>query len=180
MSLLNVLLEGKKENLIDKYKNSINVEDFESLLGDLIDQDPSATKKYSEWMVKELINRFNSSSGIESFPDFINFMGEQIQKFHELSNSITDNDIEYFLKQIDSAKSRGIDYFESPSKQDRLKRSPKDIYSYPSIWVVQLMNNSINERKRIQQEEAEAKKDVEKIYEDNRFLIVQPFSHKAS
>jgi uncharacterized protein YutD len=48
MSLLNVLLEGKKENLIDKYKDSINVEDFETLLSDLIDKDPSATKKYSE------------------------------------------------------------------------------------------------------------------------------------
>ena len=180
MSLLNVLLEGKKENLIDKYKDSINVEDFETLLSDLIDKDPSATKKYSEWMVKELIRLYNSATRFDSLPDIINFMGEQIQRFHELSNSITDNDVEYFLKQIDSYNSRGIKYFEGPYKQDQIKRSPKDIYAYPSIWVVQLMNNSIEERKKLQQEEEEAKKDVEKIYEDNRFLIVQPFTHKAS
>lgn len=181
MSLLNVLLEGKKENLIDKYKDSINLKDFESLLGDFIDKDPSSTKKYSEWMVKELIRLWKSPGYTGSnLVDLMNLMGDEIRTFHELSNSITDNDIEYFFKEVDSAKSRGIKYFDSPSKQDRLKRSPKDIYSYPTLWTVQLMNMSINERKRLQQEEEEAKKDVEKIYEDSRFLIVQPFSHKAS
>jgi hypothetical protein len=150
-------------------------------LSDFIEKDPSSTKKYSEWMVKELIRLWNSPGYTNnSLVDLMNFMGDEIKTFHELSNSITDKDVEYFLKQIDGSKSRGINYFESPSKQDRVKRSPKDIYAYPTIWVVQLMNNSINERKRLQQEEEEAKKDVEKIYEDSRFLIVQPFSHKAS
>lgn len=181
MSLVNILLEGKKENLIDKYKNDITIDGFESLLGDFIEKDPSPTKKYSEWMVKELIRLWKSPSyNANSLVDLMKFMSDEIKTFHELSNSITDNDIEYFLKQIDGANSRGIKYFESPSKQDRVKRSPKDIYSYPSIWTIQMMNKSINDRKKIQQEEEEAKKDVEKIYEDNRFLIIQPFSHKAS
>lgn len=181
MSLLNVILEGKKENLIDKYKNSINLEDSNQLIEKLIDLDPSATKKYSEWAIKELIRLWNSpGNNFNSIVDLINFMGDEIKTYHELSNSITDKDVEYFLKQIDSANSWGIKYFESQSNQDRLRRSPKDIYSYPSIWVVQLMNNSINERKKIQKEEEEVKKDVEKIYEDSRFLVVRPFSHKAS
>ena len=181
MSLLNVILEGKKENLIDKYKDSIKIDGFENLLGEFIDKDPSATKKYSEWMVKELIRIWKSPGYSQnSLVDLMNFMGDEIKRFHELSNSITDKDVEYFLKQIDNAKSRGTNYFDSPSKQDLVKRSPKDIYSYPTLWVVQIMNNSVKERKRLQQEEEEAKKDVEKIYEDGRFLIVQPFSHKAS
>jgi hypothetical protein len=181
MSLITVLLEDKRQTLIDKYKNSINLKDFESLLGDFIDKDPSATKKYSEWMIKELIRMWNNPGNrFSSLVDLMNFMNEQIQTFHELSNSITNNDVEYFLKQIDSYQSRGINYFFDESKKNRIQRSPKDIYSYPSIWVVQLMNNSIEERKKVQREEQDAKKEAEKIYEDNRFLIVQPLSHKAS
>jgi len=40
----NILLEGKKENLIDKYKDSPTFADATELLEKLIDGDPSATK----------------------------------------------------------------------------------------------------------------------------------------
>lgn len=179
MSLLNVLLEDKRQTLIDKYKNSISIQDFETLLSNLIDMDPSVTKKYSEWMVKELIRIWNNPNrNFNSLPELISFIGNQIQKFHELSNSITEQDVEFFLKQSESVVYRST--LPGDTEKNRIKRSPKDIYSYPSIWVVQLMNNSIEERKKIQREEQDVKREVEKIYEDNRFLIVQPLSHKAS
>jgi hypothetical protein len=180
MSLLNILLEGKKETLIDRYKDSINFEDFESLLGDFIDQDPSATKKYSEWMIKELVRLWNSDYDGRSLVDLMNFMGDEIKKFHEYSNSISENDVEFFFKKINEAEARGIKYFDSESKANQLKRSPKHINSYPTIWTVQVMNNSVDIRKRIKKEEEEAKKNVNKIYEDDRFLIVEPFNYKAS
>ena len=133
MSLLNILLEGKKETLIDRYKDSINFEDFESLLGDFIDQDPSATKKYSEWMIKELVRIWNSDYDGRSLVDLMNFIGDEIKKFHEYSNSISENDVEFFFKKINEAEARGIKYFDSESKANQLKRSPKDINSYPTI-----------------------------------------------
>jgi len=48
MKFINLLLEGKKENLIDKYKDEDTFEDATHLLEKLIDGDPSSTKKYSE------------------------------------------------------------------------------------------------------------------------------------
>lgn len=181
MNHFNMLVEGKKENLIDKYKNELNISDFEELLSDIIELDPSATKKYSEWMIKEFIRVYKSPEyNTSSMADLIIFIGDQIKTFDELSKSITDKDIEIFLALIDSYKSNGFRYFNNPSEENRIKRSPKDIYSYPTVWTIQLMNRSILKRKDDQKQEEEHKKNVNKIYEDDRFLVVQPFTHKAS
>jgi len=181
MSLLTVLLEGKKENLIDKYKDGIKIDGFENLLGEFIDRDPSDTKKYAEWMVKQLIQTWHwPGYNAQSLVDLIDFIVELITKFHDISSSISDKDIEFFLKSVEESKNRGYHYFRDEYKLDRLKRSPKDINAYPDIWVLQLMNNSVDSRKKVEQEENEAKKDVEKIYEDSRFLILRPFTHQAS
>ena len=56
MKFANILLEGKKDNLIDKYKDTETFSDVPDLLEKLIDGDPSATKKYAEWMIKQMIN----------------------------------------------------------------------------------------------------------------------------
>lgn len=181
MSLLNIIFEGKKENLLDKYKDSINSEDSKELIEKLIDSDPSVTKKYSEWMINELIRLWNSpSSRFDSLVDLMIFISEEIERFHKLHASITQDDIDVFLKMIDDYATRGIKYFNSESEKNKVIRSPKDIYSYPSIWSIQLLNNAIQRRKRYKEEEEEAKKNAKKIYEDNTFLIVEPFSHKSS
>jgi hypothetical protein len=59
MKFLDLLLEGKKENLIDRYKDNAVFVDAPELLEKIIDGDPSATKKYSEWTIKQVIDFMN-------------------------------------------------------------------------------------------------------------------------
>jgi len=166
MKFINLLLEGKKENLIDKYKDEDTFEDATHLLEKLIDGDPSSTKKYSEWMIKQMIGLGDRLT--HSIADNVNLFIEIIENFHKTSSSITPEDIDYAAT------------LSSLVKPDRIKSGPKDIYKYDTIWALQAVLNGVRKRKIEVEKETEAKKDVEKIYEDERFLILRPFSHNAS
>ena len=166
MKFANILLEGKKDNLIDKYKDTETFSDVPDLLEKLIDGDPSATKKYAEWMIKQMINLGDRLT--HSIADNVNLFIELIENFHKTSSSITPEDIDY---------AASLSTLVNPEK---IKSGPKDIYKYDSIWGLQAVLSAISKRKIQKEKEAEAKKDVEKIYEDNRFLILRPFSHNAS
>lgn len=166
MKFLDLLLEGKKENLIDKYKDSETFADAPELLEKLIDGDPSATKKYSEWMIKQMIGL--GSPLTYSVADNVNLFIDLIEKFHKGATSITPDDVDYA-----ASMSTLVD-------ADKIKRGPKDINKYDSIWGLQAVMTAVNKRKIQKEKEAEAKKDAIKIYEDDRFLIVEPETHGAS
>ena len=161
----NILLEGKKENLIDKYKDSPTFSDAPELLEKLIDGDPSATKKYSEWMIKQMISLGDPITF--SVADNVNLFIDLIESFHKSATAIKPED---------------IDYAESTSSfvdASKIKSSPKDINKY-SIWGLQAVMNAVRQRQIMVQKEKEVKGESDRIYEDNRFLIVQPYSHGAS
>ena len=166
MKFLNLLLEGKKEKLIDKYKDSPTFVDAPELLGKLIDGDPSATKKYSEWMIKQMIGLGDPST--YSIADNVNHFIDLIKKFHKSITSITPEDID---------RAEGI---SSLVNADKVKSGPKDINKYDSIWGLQAVLSVVDRRQVEKEKESQVKGEAEKIYEDDRFLIVQPYSHGAS
>ena len=166
MKFLDLLLEGKKENLIDKYKDSETFAEAPELLEKLIDGDPSATKKYSEWMIKQMIGL--GSPLTYSVADNVNLFIDLIEKFHKGATSITPDDVDYA-----ASMSTLVD-------ADKIKRGPKDINKYDSIWGLQAVMTAVDKRKIQKEKETEAKKDAIKIYEDDRFLIVEPETHRAS
>ena len=57
MKFITLLIEGKKERIIDKFRSQLEPLGDESIqyAEKIIDQDPSATKKYSEWAIKKFI-----------------------------------------------------------------------------------------------------------------------------
>ena len=167
MSLQNFLLEGKKENLIDKYKDNAIFVDSPNLLEKIIDEDPSATKKYSEWTIKQVIDFMDINNGV-SLPDVISQITDLVKEFHNLTLTITDEDIDYAKK------------LHSGINDTYIKGAPKDIHRYKVYWELQTVLSAIKKRIEEKEEEEKAKKDIEKIYEDNRFLIVRPFTHQAS
>jgi hypothetical protein len=178
MNLSVILLEGKKEILIDKYKNIFKVNGFEQLLSDFIDTDPSTTKKYAEWMINQFKYLMDKQS-FSSMVDAMNLITDQIIIFNNISNSITKDDLTAYKETIEDYKRSGIKYFDDGQLQ-RLEISPKDIYSYPTIWTLQIMNKIVDDRKEIERLEISAKKESEKLYEDNRYLIIVPYSYGAS
>lgn len=178
MDLSVILLEGKKETLIDKYKNLYRVDNFEQLLSDFIDSDPSVTKKYSEWMINQFKYLMDNQS-FSSMVDAMDLISDQVKIFDKLNISISENDLKSFKEVIENYRKSGIKYFDEGQLQ-RLTISPKDINSYPNIWTLQIMSKTINERKEREKESLEAKKESEKLFENNRYLIIAPYSHKAS
>lgn len=166
MKFLNILLEGKKETLIDKYKDTETFVDAVELLEKLIDGDPSPTKKYSEWMIKQMIGL--GSRLTYSIADNVNLFIELIEKFHKLSSSITPEDITY--AETTSSLVNG----------NKILNGPKDINKYDSIWGLQAVLNAVYLRNVQKEKERGAKNESDRIYEDNRFLIVQPYTHGAS
>ena len=166
MKFLNILLEGKKETLIDKYKDTETFVDAVELLEKLIDGDPSPTKKYSEWMIKQMIGL--GSRLTYSIADNVNLFIELIEKFHKLSTSITPEDITY--AETTSSLVNG----------NKILNGPKDINKYDSIWGLQAVLNAVYLRNVQKEKERGAKNESDRIYEDNRFLIVQPYTHGAS
>jgi len=178
MSLSTILLEGKKEMLIDKYKNLFKTDDFEKRLSDFIDTDPSVTKKYSEWMILQLryMLKVNPS---ERIVDGMNRITDTINTFDKFNTSITKKDIETYKTLIENYKQRGIKLLND-SELNKIENSPKDINSYPNIWALESMNTAIQDRKKREEEHISAKKESEKFYEDDKYLIISPFSHVAS
>ena len=166
MKFMTILLEGKKERLIDKYKDTPTFADAPELLEKLIEGDPSSTKKYSEWMVKQMIGLGDPIT--YSLADNVNLFIELIEKFHKSASSITPED-------IDDAAS-----MSSLVRADKLRTAPKDINKYDSIWALQAVLSAISKRKEQKEKEKEVKNESVKIYEDDRFLIVEPLSHGAS
>jgi hypothetical protein len=162
----NILLEGKKENLIDKYKDSPAFSDAPELLEKLIDGDPSATKKYSEWMIKQMISLGDPITF--SVADNVNLFIDLIESFHKSATAIKPEDIDY---------AASTSSFVDASK---IKSSPKDINKYKSIWGLQAVLNGVRQRQIMVQKEKEVKNESNKIYEDDKYLIVEPYSHGAS
>lgn len=161
-----ILNEGKKENLISKYGEEPIFKDND-FISTIVDSDPSSTKKYSEWTIKQVIDFMKVNDGA-SLPDVVIQITDLIKNFHDLTLPITDEDID-FAKKLHSS----ID-------DTYIKRGPKDINRYKSYWELQTVLSAIEKKKIDREQEKEAKKDVEKIYEDNRFLIIRPFTHQAS
>ena len=166
MKFLNILLEGKKETLIDKYKDTETFVDALELLEKLIDGDPSPTKKYSEWMIKQMIGL--GSRLTYSIADNVNLFIELIEKFHKLSTSITPEDITY--AETTSSLVNG----------NKILTGPKDINKYDSIWGLQAVLNAVYLKNVQKEKERGAKNESDRIYEDDKFLIVQPYTHGAS
>ena len=92
MKFSTLLNEGKKENLISKYGDESIYKDND-LISKIIDSDPSSTKKYSEWTIKQVIEFMKINDGA-SLPDVITQITDLINTFHDLSLTITDKDID--------------------------------------------------------------------------------------
>lgn len=152
--LENILKEGRLEDLITKYSSSLP----EIWVKELSKNDPSGNNKYLEWMIKETIRLEAYLNDIEAGVEKV---VEAALCFHENVNRLNQKSVTEAL-QIDGL---------TPEMQKILK-SPKDINVY-SVETIELLcqyfeKNVSKSASRI------------KIYEDDRYLVVSPLTHKAS
>lgn len=173
MKFINLLLEGKKERIIDKFRNQLEP------LGDgaiqyaekIIDQDPSATKKYSEWAIKKFI----TIGGKFSLQHTTDEVTKVVKNYHSIVDRLSKEKVE---KIIDGDESGNA--FNSEDSKNKVLRSPKDINSFETLYELQKFLTLYDKFQFLSDQEEKSKKESEKLYEDDRFLIIRPLSHTSS
>jgi len=180
MNIIQVLNEGKKERLIDKFRPQLEglSDDAISLAEQIIDNDPSVTKKYSEWGIKKFIDTVKNPTW--------NFLGKvpitiastawtRAKMYHDIVEQLSPEKVE---KMFNFLELEG--HFSSEETENKIKSKPKDINSFDTIQDLLYFIEQYDEFLKVADDEKQIKQESERIYEDDRFLIIRPLSHKSS
>jgi len=147
----NVLVEGRKEDVMAKYPDV-----DKKVIEQLSQSDPSGNNKYLEFMVKQL-----STSSVSTIVQVVTM-------YHQKQALINKRTVEEFFSS------------HTIGNQAVVLKAPKDINSFASLTdlneFVTFLNGIISKRKELE----EIKKGADVIYEDKDLLVVSPQTHKSS
>ena len=158
--LYNILLEGRIEDAERYIHNAVGLMSDESqeIFDYLVDNDPSGNQKYLMWMVK----MYDTDSGFSP-----NMLQDLVQRFH---NNLDKIHPALILQHGDLGMYSG----------SRIATSPKNIDSYPDYRSLKGVVEAAEEWVTRKEREKEAKTGVDKLYEDNRWLLVRPNTYEGS
>lgn len=153
--LKTILNEGRLEDTIKKYEGKLD----EKIVKELSAADPSGNNKYLEWM--------SAIAAIDT--NYRPEIKEAIKCFHDNVNRLSDNHVKAIF---------GDDKFPTANADEkavleRIRRTPKDINAYPSHLWVNYICPYFEEQKPKNASRV-------KIFEDAKWLVVSPLTHKAS
>ena len=173
MKFITLLIEGKKERIIDKFRSQLEPLGDESIqyAEKIIDQDPSATKKYSEWAIKKFIT-IGGKFSLQHTTDEIN---KVVKNYHSIVDRLSKEKVEKIIDGDDSNNA-----FNSEDSKNKVLKSPKDINSFETLYELQKFLTLYDKFQFLSDQEEKSKKESEKLYEDDRFLIIRPLSHTSS
>ena len=172
-----ILLEGRVEDAQQYFEKAVGSwpvaepgnpvgigvgTNLESVLEHFVNSDPSNNQKYLLWMVKRYIEEpFTSPIDIASLA----------MRFDINSPRIT-------RELIDSLKSE--DSFFDDNLDRKILSSPKNIDSYDDLIVLERFMDEVESIMTRKDKEKELKKDIDRVYEDDNWVIIRPKSHGAS
>lgn len=167
-----LISESKKSEAAEKLNRTLPF--LEKYTDKILDLDPTGYK-YVGWIANNLIDYFKGKNEVSS-EDWIylnNFLGS-INSFHNNQQYI-DKEV---LKRFKNALTWANDEVANKNV-DKIYSSPKDINSFDFVTLkifTDTLNKYVNEKKTYKQ----VKKGVNKIYDDGRFLVVEPETHESS
>lgn len=173
-----LLRENKQTDLFNEFM-SLDIDwdrqaDDEKFKKEIFDQvwgqDKTPTKKYLPWVLKQA----KEVKGI-GWNNIINSMMTVYEQMDFIEKKVNKTDTEEFEDEL---KHGGLRNFAL--LYDKIPKAPKDINSYPDLNSIREFYNKIKSRTYSQNEIKQAKKDAKKLYEDQKYLIVQPLTHQAS
>lgn len=174
--VLVLIIEGKKEEVGDQLKKRFEYD--KNFIDSSLNTDPTGYK-YIDYIAKQLekyivgfagdkggLNAMQTSSLKDVFEEIIPW-------FHNSSSRITPE----FLKQARNgyiiAMDRDVENFDS------ILKSPKDITNYHPYFI-QTLKNIVEENKSGKEKEKEVKSQVQKLFEDDEYLVLKPNTYEAS
>lgn len=173
---MKLIIEGKKEEVGDQLKKRFEYD--KNFIDSSLNTDPTGYK-YIDYIAKQLekyivgfagnkggLNAMQTSSLKDVFEEIIPW-------FHNSSSRITPE----FLKKARNKYIIGMD--EDVENFDQILKSPKDITNYHPYFI-QTLKKIIEENKSGKEKEKDAKSQVEKLYEDDQYLVLKPKTYEAS
>ena len=151
-----ILLEGRVEdakNLLSKTYDDMGY--VEDIVGDFVEDDPSGNNKYLMWMVKRWAEEQESTGAIV----------ELVRDYHKLLPKITN--------------ALAVKVFGAEADSNAIV-SPKSIDSYPTLDDLYKIVDAASQLESRKEVETQAKSGANKIYEDERWLVVRPDTRDAS
>ena len=157
LGLQHILLEGRVDDAkryIENASGGLWDEQGDEMFQYFVQNDPSGNQKYLLWMVKI----YDTDSGFSP-----NMLQDYVQRFHNN------------LDKIHPAL-----ILDVPVGDSIIATSPKNIDSYPSYRELKMVVDAAEESVTRKEKETEAKAGVDKLYEDDRWLLVKPNTYEGS
>ena len=173
-----LLREDKQTDLFNEFKKldfdwgkdadneQLKKEIFDSLWA----RDTSPTKKYLPW----ILSQGKEIKGLD-WIQFLNSMAQVSDMMSFIDRRVSKKDTEEFANRL----KRG-DLENFALSYDKIVKSPKDINVYPNVMSIKEFYEQIKRRTYTTDEVKKAKNESKKLYEDQKYLIVQPLTHQAS
>jgi len=173
-----LLREDKQTDLFNEFKKldfdwgkdadneQLKKEIFDSLWA----RDASPTKKYLPW----ILSQGKEIKGLD-WIQFLNSMAQVSDMMSFIDRRVSKKDTEEFANRL----KRG-DLENFALSYDKIVKSPKDINVYPNVMSIKEFYEQIKRRTYTTDEVKKAKNESKKLYEDQKYLIVQPLTHQAS
>jgi hypothetical protein len=180
MNIIQILNEGKKERIIDRFRSQLEPLGDEALqvAEQIIDNDPSVTKKYSEWAIKKFIEMLqNPPRNLQGRPPITlaSSLWVQLKFYHDIVDKLSPEKVSKIIDTV------GLDGdFSSDKSEEKIRLRPKDITSFDTYEDLRILVSYYDDYLESIETEKDIKKEAEKLFENDRFLIVRPLSHKSS
>ena len=167
-----ILLEGRVEDAQKYFENAVGswpvaepgnpagVGEYTNLQGVLdhfVSEDPSGNNKYLMWMIKTYLNE-ESTAPFE--------ITSVVKRFHKNLDRLTPA----FIMNMD------VNF----GPDSRIPTSPKNIDSYDYLEILERVMDEMDAIQTKKEKEKEAKEGVDKLYEDDRWLLVKPNTYEGS
>jgi hypothetical protein len=150
----------------------------------MLENDPSGSQKYLSWIIK-ILRKNHGSNKLHPFTvseKLVIDIVDSVILFHNNLDKISKERVESVIKKNKKEFSviggGSLKYlYTYPLKDlESILNSPKDINSYNDHILLFTLINSIGKLPT----KKDAKKEIDKIYEDEYWLVIKPKTHRAS
>lgn len=169
-----LLLEGRVENIKKKYPEPMWDE-----IDKLVEADPSGNNKFLEWMAKHMLPKtikwFKDNAGDSN--SYWSWTIDQVPDVSQDSRWRENRALSRSMMSVNSSKLNSLvddleHFLKNPSKYEI-----KDINQFNSIENFQ--NAAETAKQKLSRKEMK-ETGVDKVFEDDRFILLMPKTHKAS
>ena len=169
-----LLLEGRVENVKKKYPEPMWDE-----IDKLVDADPSSNNKFLEWMAKHFLNKtikgFKDNAGESN--SYWSWTIDQVPDVSQDDRWTTNRGLDRAMQSLNSSTLKNLaddleHFLKNPSKYEI-----KDINQFDSIDAFQ--DAADTAKQKLSRKEMK-ETGVDKVFEDDRFILLMPKTHKAS